>query len=279
MAKAGSYSGENDMKIFCENLVKIADITPSTEADYLPASNVANDQRDKLWKSLGNTVNEYLIFNLGDQYSVRAIILFDANISGNVTGISLLASETNDFTGAPEVLITHTVISKTAATGKQTFFIIFERIENSNWQYFKLKITKSVSTFRIEIGKIFIGDYEEIEKDPDYGGFDYKWNDLSITERASGGNTFSQTRPKFRDLSLSYSNIEQTIKDQFNKIGLLVGTHTPFFIQVLDDPMGSLDFPMDEIIYVKLSRLAGGKVQSVDETLHWNLKAEYNEEI
>jgi len=72
--------------------------------------------------------------------------------------------------------------------------------------------------------------------------------------------------------------IEQSQAENFQLVGQIQGTHTPFFIQVMDTNLGAYGFPMNEILYVKFTSLAGAPVGSMDENPTWNMKLQFMEQ-
>src|SRR5688572_1286488 len=108
------------MRFFYDNLIDYAAtvITASSQNSAFPANNVANQLREKNWRTGTSTALESVTFDLGSAKSVTSCIVLDHDLTASDTLIKI-QGHTSDSWGAPTIdeTLTHSsgVISKTFA--------------------------------------------------------------------------------------------------------------------------------------------------------------------
>lgn len=252
------------MRLFYNNFID-ADgvvITPSSEVTTLPAENVAHDFRKRVWRTGTSTAAEYVVFDLLSAQAVTAIILLDHTLTSGDSSI-ILEGNTADSWGAPAYTTTLTyaadIISKTFAS--QTY------------RYWRLKFTKASSGVTRDIGRIFLGPYDETAEDPDYDGLNLTEDDNGRSQATIGGQEYNERQDAFRLFTCKFTHISQTMKDQVVAYVRTVRQSRPHFVQV------ATASPFDTIYYVKLKNAPKFGVTAMDSSAVWDNSLEYKEQL
>lgn len=252
------------MRIFYNNLIDASGvvITPSSENSLLPAANVADVQRKKVYRTGTAAAAQTIVFDLLSAKSVTAIILLDHTLTAADTLIKL-EGHTADSWGAPSFSQS---LTWEAGTISQVF-------SSQSYRYWRLSFTKSASGETRDIGRIFLGTYFEPNDEPDYGGFDQEIVDPSERQRSTGGQEYANVREQYEAVKLTFSIIPEADAVTYKTIFTTVGMFLPFFLQVQSTS------PLNKIYYVKFAKNYGRQVHSVDASFFWNTKLDFNEQL
>lgn len=252
------------MRLFHTNLIDAAGvvITPSSEVSTLPASHVAHELRKRVWRTGTSTAAENVVFDLGSAQSVKSIIVLDHTLTSGDSSIGL-AGNTADSWGAPAF---STSITYAADLMSATFAA-------QSYRYWRLTFTKSSSGETRDIGRIFLGSYDETADDPDYDGFDITEDDISRSQSTPGGQEYTERLEAFRLLRATFTHISQTMKDQLAAYVRNVRQSLSHFVQM------ATSSPFDGIYYVKLRNAPKFGVRAQDSSAIWDNTLEWKEQL
>lgn len=249
------------MKFFFDNLIDTSTIGSSSENSNFPDDNVAHDFRSRPWRTDTSSAAEWIKFDLGAAQTVTALILLDHNLQSGDTGITLEANSADSW-GSPAF---SQAITWNSGTILQIFTI-------QSYRYWRLTFTKDSASESRDIGRIFLGRSTSVAM-PAEKGYDEKMVDLSQTQRALGGQTYSYTKSRYRLIKCKWTALESSDMDALISVSDSVGIHAPFFVQV------GTSSPMDTIRYVKFKNLAGRKSTLSTSTYLWASTVELEEQL
>lgn len=254
------------MRLFWNNLIDAAGvgISASSAVSTLPASNLANAARTKVWRTGTSVAAEYVTFDLGSaQACTAAIILAHTLLAGD--SLIQVRGSTDNFSASNVLVATFTWASG-------PMLIAFG---SASYRYWRIAFTKASAGVARDIGRIFLGTYHETSVQPDYDGYEAANRDLSISQRSIAGQHYSDQRGAMREFRTDFSGILQTELDNLLAIFAAVGTHTSLFIQV--DPSGPAE--LAEPIYCRFTNDLRRQVDGFDSGLRWNTSLEYTEQL
>lgn len=252
------------MRLFYNNLID-ADgvvITPTSEVSTLPAENVAHSFRKRVWRTGTSTAAENVVFDLLTAQAVTAIILLDHTLTSGDSSI-ILEGNTADSWGAPAFTTTLTYASS----------IISKTFSSQTYRYWRLNFTKASSGVSRDIGRIFLGTYEETAEDPDYDGLDITEEDNGRSQMTIGGQEYNEAQDSFRLISCKFTHISQTMKDMLTTYARTVQQSRAHFVQV------ATSSPFDTIYYVKLRNAPKFGVKAMDSSAVWDNALEFKEQL
>lgn len=252
------------MRFFYDNEIDKTGVvfTPSSEISTLPASNVANELRTRVWRTGISTATETLVFDLGSAKAITAIILIDHTLTSGDSAIKVEANTANSW-GAPAFTQTLTWASGTIS---QTF-------ASQSYRYWRLSFTKSAAGESRDIGRIFLGTYYEAEHQPDYNGLKEETDDLARTQTSLGGQEYVERVNQRRMLTCEFSEIADTFITSLRTIFRSVGEGISFFVQV------DTAAPLNEIFYVKFGKSFRRQVDSFDASYLWAITLDFREQL
>lgn len=154
--------------------------------------------------------------------------------------IRLMANTVNSFVAPP--------LNVTIPWHQRGAFRFIDDIEDSAWQFVKLRITCPTGPIIPEMGYLYIGEYEKFEDDRNIGtGFDADQEDYSELSVADSGAMYGNARTPARvfsslEVGLAKPNHIALLK----RIYALKGKITPFFVAL--DPSEYLSSEFDEYL-------------------------------
>lgn len=238
-------------------------ITATTESSTLPASNLKNHLRTKVYRT-GNTVtDEAIVFDFGSAYSVSFIAILNHTLTASDSNVRLEANTSNSW-GTPAF-----TQNLTRVPGPISAFFT-----SQSYQFWRLAFTKSAASETRDIGRIFLGTYYEVDQDIGNEAITIQDNDLSRQGRAIGGQTYSDVRGRYDTVSINFKLISHAQHEQFRTIARTVGTHTPFFL-ILDYAQE----PEDWLYYVKFRRLQSHKATVLGGVYYWDVSMRMDEQL
>lgn len=253
------------MRFFYDNWIDYAGVvlTPTTEVDSLPAENVINELRKKVWKTTAGGPTERLVIDLGAARAVTSLILLDHDLLVGDTNVKLEGNAADSW-GAPSFSQNLTWASGT----------IIQTFAQQTFRYWRLSFTKTSAAQSRQIGRIFLGTYAETEHQPDFTGYDESREDLSRKAKTLGGQTWTDRQEQYDVVTTEMTHVSQTLADQIKTIVRAVGQSISFFVQV--DTVA----PLNTVYYVKFRRAFGRNVAAVDSGYIWDLaKLEMEEQV
>jgi len=255
------------MRIYRENHVDHVDttITAASEAADLPASNLRDPDRGNVYRTGASSTDEAIVFDLASAKAVRSVIILDHTLTAGDSAIGLQGNDTDSW-GTPAV---DEVI--TFAEGTMAHHLSAEE----TYQFWRVIFTKSASGETRDIGRIFLGPYDEMARGPKIpDGLDITPVDLSQTDRALGGKTHSEIKGQYDNIIVDFPPIGDAQMDLLKSLSESCGSHTPFFVSI--DPTNE---PVELLYYVKAKSLKGRKVKMWGSAPVWDTSLEMNEEI
>lgn len=140
------------MRFYVNNLVKSSTITPSEINAQFPASNLIDDRRTKVYRSLTSSCN--VVFDFGVVSEIDSIAIVDSQISSfGFTSATIELNATNTW-ASPSVTQALTIDSTTG-------WINYNWATIQNYRYARLVLTNGSSP--IELSKLFIGKATYLE--------------------------------------------------------------------------------------------------------------------
>ena len=255
------------MRIYRDNLIDYAAtvISAASEGADLPASNVRDPDRNNVYRTGTSAAAEWLKFDLGSAKAVLAVILLDHTLAAGDSAIYLQGNDTDVWT-APTV---NSAITFNAGT------VIHHLGASATHRYWRVIFTKSAAGETRDIGRVFLGSYDEMTRGPKIpDGLDITPVDLSQTSRALGGKTHSEIRGQYDQIGIDFPPIGDAQMELLKALAASCGTHTPFFVSI--DPTNK---PYDLLYYVKAKSLKARKVKLWGSAPAWDAALDLNEEI
>lgn len=257
------------MRIMRTNLFDLAaaTVTAGSEAADLPVANLQHPHRTKVYRTGTSAAAEWVKVDLGAAHAVQAVILLDHTLTAGDTLIKLQGNASDSW-GAPSVDETLTYNAGTMAkflSAAQTY------------QWWRIIFTKSAAGETRDIGRVFLGPYDEMEIAPAQpDGLQIAPQDLSVTQRSLGGQTYSDIKDQYDEITMEFPGaLSETQSGNLASLAAACGTHTPFFVSV--DPTYK---PYDWLWYVKATDLTVRKVkQKKSATILWDATLKLAEEL
>lgn len=153
--------------------------------------------------------------NTGLKISPNATVYLQGNTTNNWSSPEYSASLTYD----DECIVSH------SATGFHT----------TNLRYWRIKLSDQNSNGYIEIGSIFFGDAYVPTRGCVVFPFTSSYEDLSITIKSEGGQTFSDKMEKSQLFTAQWKGLTKTELEEFRRIWEKFGTSHPFFMSFDSD--------------------------------------------
>lgn len=254
------------MRIAYDNLIdrSATVITAASQAADLPVSNVQHPFRGKVYRTGASVAAEWVKFDLGSAPAVQAIILLDHTLTTSDTLIKLQGNATDSWVAPSfeQVLTFNAGTICTFLAAAQTY------------QWWRVVFTKSAAGETRDIGRIFLGPFVECTRSFRYGGLEIKPVDLSETDRALGGQTFSEIKPIYGEIKGEFYWIDDAQATELQTLAATVGTHTPFFLSI--DPTAK---PYDLLYYGKYLKLGTRGVEHTVGGYRWTVGFEFAEEV
>jgi hypothetical protein len=242
-------------------------VTAASEASDLPVINVQHPHRGKVYRTGTSAAAEWIKIDLGASYVVQAVILLDHTLTAGDSTIKLQGNATDSW-GSPSVDETLTYNAGTMAkylSAAQTY------------RWWRIIFTKSAAGESRDIGRVYLGPYDEMTIPPTQpDGLQIEPQDLSITQRSLGGQTYSDIKDQYDELVIEFPGaLSETQSGNLQSLADTCGTHTPFFISV--DPTNK---PYDWLWYVKATDLTARKVKlKKGATILWDATLKLSEEL
>jgi hypothetical protein len=134
-----------------QNLIKEADLTPSSENAQYPLSNLLDDRRSKVFRSTDNNLN--IVIDLGTQRDINIVALVDSGL--DTFGFNSATIELNNS----DTWVTP--IYSSAISMDVTFGFAYHQLPSTyNIRYVRLVFSNTIGY--CEISKIFIGESADI---------------------------------------------------------------------------------------------------------------------
>ena len=261
-----------------------ASITPSSESQNLPAINVQNAFRTRVWRTGNSQATETLTIDFGTPVTIDACILFYTDIdtvTGGDSNVKVMANTTNSW-GAPAFTQSLTQHSITDSQSPRNYFYgFFGDTQTSpspspvTYRYWRISFTKAAANVTRDIGRVFLGVCYDFATEPmGNGGIQIDVVDGSNKSKGVGLNTYVEVLPQFKRITLAYTPMAQSDLNSVDTIFYRLGQNTNFYLQI------DQSTPFEEIYYCKLSNIHSKKLKFVTPTTQYHdLTAVYEEQL
>ena len=242
------------MLLYYANASDGAGVTPSTQDPSWPAVNVQNDQRVRVWKTLGTQTTETLTITLSSPMAVTAFLAHYHNFDGTETNVLIQGNASNVWTSpAFSIAVPWTAITMGVTFASQTY------------QYWQFTFTKASSASIRSVGRIFLGTYQDTTQagDPDFDGLEVALTDASVVDKNIFGQTYTEQRGQYHAFKLSSTYVPDAIQTYFRNVFAAVGTWKCWFIQIRTTA------PYSQWYYVLFQGSLPEKPDGFDTSFYW----------
>lgn len=212
-------------RLFGQNLVGQATITASSENALFPLTNLLDNRRTKVFRSISNSSNIVLDFNEASE--IDGVFIIASSSGFGITSVTVEFNGTSDFT-SPAFSI-----AVPLSTDYGLGFIEFAKI---NYRFCRIVMTSTLGY--CELAKVYIGSKLALSKGASFG-WTSKDEDLSTRTRNRKGQIFTDTIGRQRSLSFG---MKLLTKDDLELIEYLLdyaGETKPIFLTIGDDTMSA----------------------------------------
>ena len=193
--------------------------------------------------------SEWITFDLGVPSNPTDFVM----IGARNTGIKLTESGTFKLQGNTTNNWSSPEYSQTLTYDDEAIMVQSDAgLHTTQLRYWRILFQDQNPNGYVEIGSIFLGDHYEPTRGAVVFPFSSSYDDMSITVKSEGGQTFSEVMEKTQGFSLQWEGITKTELEEFRRIWEIVGTSKPFFI-ILDSPAAFSSSANRMTKYVKFS--------------------------
>lgn len=256
------------MKMLMDNQADLATVTAFSngwDAEF-PASNVQAVRLSQKAKTDASTYQPTIHFDFGSAYEPAFLVLAEHDLATAPAATSLLlAGGTSD--GGDEVVIlvlTPEISAGTMVVDLSTITPFSGALGPA--RYWTLKFDKDTATDVKNLGRVYLGPIIETGDlgSPDYDGVTETTTDRTEVDQSIGGQEYIEEKSQTRSWALDFSLIPESEMSDIVDRYLVVGKHTPFFIQI------ATVSPLDEFLYCRFTNNLGRKIGAFDSQFHWD---------
>lgn len=239
-------------------------LTNTEEAEAFPITNTQTIRRSKIFRS-NEIDDEETVYILGTAPSVdesfinlraNCLFLFRHNLWGHEINVQLYDGTTIGAIGeeSPTVLVYETTATTVAYSSPGTYDwgypdtsdpLRLDPMRNSSpfvlwfpatyaFQQIAITITSAADDFTPEVGRFFLGNYHEVELNPDYGlllGIETNGDAV----RTRGGSLISSPGEHWKTLSAEFNRLSEAERALWLDIMRMNGTHRDFAMSVFPE--------------------------------------------
>lgn len=210
-------------------------IIPSTEVVSVPAINLKDQQKSKVWRTT-SVADQNVTFDFGAPVSISEFLMTSHNLTSGAV-ITILGNTSNSW-GSP-------TFSQTVTWHR---LMMIKRFAVQNLQWWRIRIQDAGNTAGfLEVGRMFLGSYYS-------PALNYSWdwqrilNDPSTKTRSLGGQESVNLKQHFRTYSINLSHENLTDMDAIESMFDEIGIGKDIFIAFDYDK-----YPNKETVYGKLT--------------------------
>jgi hypothetical protein len=221
------------------NRVDTATITASSEVASLPASNVAQLWKSKVWRTTGYA-SEWIKFNFGAAAAVRALALVGHNFTSGAT-VKIQANATDVWT-SPSIDVT---LAYNAAN------LVYLWSSDQSFQYWRITIVDASNPAGyLEVGRVFLG--QTATPDRSFARWSREPVDPTVITRSYDGAESFDRRTAYDLLTFEFKLV---LTSTFDALAAAVGLKTYFFVIADYDNALRTDGRHDLTKYCRLEEL------------------------
>lgn len=251
-----------------ENLSDQATWTSDNGSDPLyPLSNIQNSQTARVWKSLGAEATEVLRMDLDIDFDAVAgkdmhLVIHGHNFGAGYTLTLLGAFDPTfasiDYNSGP--------LDPADYPDGTLYLPLPFSVIGAIYPHWMLAITKPGASSIAQIGRVYFGPGLDtgIDGDPDYEGVSWVRVDPSPSAYTPGHQRFSERKPQYDTLDLSFSYLPESVIAQLRALYYQVGKVTPFFLQIQTTE------PLNRAYYVAFTSNFPQKVKAFGGQYYWD---------
>jgi len=140
------------MKFYVNNLVKSATITPSEVNAQFPVSNLIDDRRTKIYRSLTGSCS--IVFDFGSAQPINSIAIVNSKIAGfGFTSATIELNATDSWTSP--------AVSQALTIDSENGWVNYNWLTDQTYQYARLVLDNGSNA--VELSKLFIGKSTYLE--------------------------------------------------------------------------------------------------------------------
>jgi len=251
------------MRFYYNNLALNATLTASSADTEYPISNVQNAHKTKVWKTLGTSATEYIIFDLATAQAVTSFIAFSTDFDGTETTLKIQGNATNSW-GSPSVNETLTYDS--------TYKYLTENFASATYRYWRFVFTKANASDIRSVGAVFIGTKSDTTYHPDQTGLEKKWKSRSTASRSEGGQLYATYRGPYRVFKVSFGSLPESDAAILRAVYAYCDKSYPFWVQVRHDIVD-----LSEYLYCVFDEEYGEKLKAFGSSDYWTINLGFEE--
>lgn len=214
-------------RLFGQNLLDQATITASSENALFPLTNLRDNRRTKVFRSISNSSNIVLDFN--ETSDIDGVFLVASPSGFGINSATVEFNGTSDFS-SPAYSTTVT-LSNDNGIG----FASFTKI---SYRFCRIVMTSTIGY--CELSKVFIGCTLALTKGISFG-WTSKDEDLSIRTKNRKGQLFSDVIGRQRSLSFGLKLLDKSDLDLIEDLLDYSGENKPIYLTIGDTTM-SVDY-------------------------------------
>lgn len=211
------------MRYFWNNLIDGSAVTfsASSEDSEFPVENLADQRIANVWKTGTSVAEESVVIDFGAAVAIQTFICHAHDLLGTDSVIKIQGNAALSWS-SPSVDVTLTRVEGPIVK-------VWDTVQT--YRYWRFTFTKASSGVARQIGRLFLGPLFSATNPIDKG-YKEKIADPSVVTVSIPGQTYSNIKTTYRELSLSFDGLLDTEKDSYDLMTQGMGTHTSFFMQV-----------------------------------------------
>lgn len=214
----------NCFNLYDVNLINQSTMTPSTENAQFPVSNLNDNRRSKVFRSITGTDN--IIFDFQETSEINGIFIVPNKRDGfGISTITLEFNHSSDF-NSPAYSVS-IPLSTQLNLGHISFTSIFYRF---------CRVVMTSTLGYCELSKIFIGKSIPMTRSINFG-WTVKDEELSTKTKNRYGQIFTDLISRQKVLGFAFKNIDKSDLELINTMLDRVGENKPFYITVGNNTM------------------------------------------
>lgn len=257
-----------------------ASITPSSQQQNLPAINVQNSFRSRVWRTGTSTATETLTIDMGAAVTIDAVIIFFTTIDtilGGDSSVIVMGNTANAWVGAAFTasLAQGSITDASTGVAENYFFSDFGVSPGSpTFRWWRISFTKASAGVTRDIGRVFLGQTYDVTQNISYNGIQIVSVDNSNKSKGVGMNTFVEILPQHKQVTLNWPLLPQVDVTNLDSIFYRIGQNTNMYLQI--DQIT----PYNEILYVKHGVDHAKKTKIISPTTqYWDYSSAYEEQL
>ena len=242
------------MKIFYDNEVDNATVTPSSENSNFPFTALLDNRLSRFGRFTGKD-SEYLIFNNTTGITLKEILIADNNFTENAVvkfqahiqntwnnpyiDVTLTRLENGyyhyNFASVPAPATNNFYADESGNTYSDEIGNNYSDYDKEYYIYCRLLITDDTNTTPLKISKIFIGDSLTMPGiDP---SCDLSTKSNSVIERNLTGQIFTDKRIQLKSGKFKFPLISESQKNELKAFFAEVDITDPFFLMIWENEL------------------------------------------